>query len=107
MHKKSEVETIFQNFYNMIENQFQTKVSILRFDNGTEYYNSILGRFFEKKGSYISLLALILLNKMKLLRKNKLLLEVSRAMMFYMNLPKYLWRDAVLTASYLINRIEN
>ena len=46
MHKKSEVATIFQNFYNMIENQFQTKASILRSDNGTEYYNSILGTFF-------------------------------------------------------------
>ena len=26
-------------------------------------------------------------------------------MMFYMNLPKYLWWDAVLSASYLINRM--
>ena len=26
-------------------------------------------------------------------------------MMFYMNLPKYLWGDAVLTASYMINRM--
>ena len=38
-------------------------------------------------------------------RKNKHLLEVARAMMFYMNLPKYFWGDAVLTASYLINRM--
>ena len=26
-------------------------------------------------------------------------------MMFYMNLPKYLWGDVVLIASYLINRM--
>ena len=26
-------------------------------------------------------------------------------MMFYMNIPKYLWGDARLTASYLINRM--
>ena len=37
--------------------------------------------------------------------KNKHLLEVARAMMFYMNIPKYLWGDAILIASYLINKI--
>ena len=38
-------------------------------------------------------------------RKNKHLLEVARTMMFYMNIPKYLWGDAIPTASYLINRM--
>ena len=28
-------------------------------------------------------------------RKNKHLLEVAWAMMFYMNIPKYLWGDAI------------
>ena len=36
---KSEVTKIFQDFYNMVETQFQTKISILRTDNGTEYFN--------------------------------------------------------------------
>ena len=62
--------------------------------------------FLKKKGSYISLLALIPLNKKGIDdHKNKHLLEVAHAMMFYMNLPKYLWGDAVLTASYLITRM--
>ena len=38
-------------------------------------------------------------------RKIKHLLEVDRAMMFHMNMPKYLWGDIVLTTSYLINRM--
>ena len=29
MREKSEVEKLFKDFYNMIENQFQTKISIL------------------------------------------------------------------------------
>ena len=41
MSEKSEVEKLFKVFYNMIENQFQTKISILRSDNGT----SILIKF--------------------------------------------------------------
>lgn len=49
---------------------------------------------------------LTLQNKMGLLKeKNKHLLEVARAIMFSMNIPKYFWGDAVLTASYLINRM--
>lgn len=38
-------------------------------------------------------------------RKNRHLLEVARSLMFTMNVPKYLWGDAVLTATYLINRL--
>src|SRR3954471_19279669 len=38
-------------------------------------------------------------------RKNMHLLEVARALMFQMNVPKYLWSDAVFTATHLINRM--
>jgi hypothetical protein len=36
-------------------------------------------------------------------RKNRHLLEVARSLMFQMNVPKYLWSEAVLTTMYLIN----
>lgn len=38
-------------------------------------------------------------------RKNRHLLEVSRALSFQMNVPKHFWADAVLTACHLINRM--
>ena len=38
-------------------------------------------------------------------RKNRHLLEVARSLMFQMNVPKYLWSEAVMTAIYLINRM--
>ena len=34
MREKSEVGQIFQNFNKMIKNQFQTKIQVLRTDNG-------------------------------------------------------------------------
>ena len=40
-------------------------------------------------------------------RKNKHLLEVARALLFTNKVPKYLWGEAVLTATYLINRTPN
>lgn len=35
MKEKSEVEGLFKDFYNMVENHFQTKISLLHTDNGT------------------------------------------------------------------------
>ena len=40
-------------------------------------------------------------------RKNKHLLEVARALLFPNQVPKYLWGEVVLTATYLINRMPN
>jgi hypothetical protein len=37
-------------------------------------------------------------------RKNRHILEVARSLMFTMNVSKFLWSEAVLTATYLINR---
>ncbi|CAM8951545.1 unnamed protein product [Rhodiola kirilowii] len=38
-------------------------------------------------------------------RKNRHLLEMVRAMSFKTKVPRYLWGEAVLTATYLINRL--
>ncbi|KAE8705448.1 Phosphoglucomutase [Hibiscus syriacus] len=38
-------------------------------------------------------------------RKNRHLLEVTRSLMFAANAPKYLWREALITTTYLINRM--
>jgi hypothetical protein len=37
-------------------------------------------------------------------RKNHHILEVARSLMYTMNVPKFLWSEAVMTATYLINR---
>lgn len=50
MEKKLEVEQRFQYFFNMINNQFQTKIEILRSDNDTEYFNKYLSTFLVPKG---------------------------------------------------------
>ena len=47
LEKKSEVEQRFKDFFHMVENQFQTKIGILRIDNGTEYFNKYLRTFYK------------------------------------------------------------
>ncbi|CAL5421419.1 unnamed protein product [Camellia sinensis] len=101
MNKKSDVKTLFTNFYNMIETNFY-----LHSDNGTEYFNEQLGEFLAKKGIFHQSTCRDTTQQNGIAeRKNKHLLEVARAIMFYMHVPKYLWGEAILTASYLINRM--
>ena len=50
MRGKSESEQIFKVFHNMIQNQFQTNIQVFRSDNGREYFNKILGKYFEDNG---------------------------------------------------------
>ena len=65
LKEKSEVESVFQNFYTMVLTQFQEKIKIVRSDNGKEYFNKILGNFFLKKGLCIKAIVRILHNRME------------------------------------------
>lgn len=108
LEKKSEVEQRFKDFFLMIENQFQTKIDILRSYNGTEYFNQHLRAFLlEKRIIHQSTCRDIPQKNGIAKRKNRHLLEVARAIMFSMNVPKYLFGDALLTACYLINRMSS
>ncbi|KAL9420128.1 hypothetical protein AB3S75_037830 [Citrus x aurantiifolia] len=106
LKEKSEAEHVFKNFYNMVETQFQTKIQVFRSDNGKEYFNQILGSFFLEKGivHHSSCNDTPQQNGIAE-RKNKHLLEVARSLMFTTKVPKYLWGEAILTATYLINRM--
>ena len=55
-------------------------------------------------GFVIRPLAPILCSKMDWRRKNRQLLEVVRASLFSMNMPRFYWGEAVKSAAYLINR---
>jgi hypothetical protein len=66
----------------------------------------ILQSFSNKKASYIKPHVLILPNKTESQKeKNRHLLEVTRTLLFQNNVPKIYWSDAVLTVTYLINRL--
>ncbi|CAH9126355.1 unnamed protein product [Cuscuta epithymum] len=104
--EKSEVENVFKQFYAMVQTQFNTNIKMVRSDNGREYFSTNLNHFFAEKGiihqsSCINTPAQNGIAE----RKNRHLLEVTRAIMFSMKVPKYLWGDAVLHATYLINRM--
>jgi len=106
LHEKSKAENVFKTFYKMIQTQFQTHIQVFRSDNSKEYFNEILGNFFEQNGIvHQSSCNNTPQQNGVAERKNKHLLEVTRSLTLSNNVPKYLWGEAVLTSTYLINRM--
>ena len=74
----------------MVETQFDTKVSILRSDNNTKYFNKSLNEFLQNKGiQHQSTCPNIPQQNGTVEIKSKHLLEVACAIMFESNVPKY------------------
>ncbi|KAL0548477.1 hypothetical protein IC582_012930 [Cucumis melo] len=103
---KSEVSSIFQNFYHTIKTQFHTKIAIFRSDNGRGFQNHNLSEFLASKGIvHQTSCAYTPQQNGVAERKNCHLVEVARSLMLSTSLPSYLWGDAILTAVHLINRM--
>ncbi|GMI79954.1 hypothetical protein HRI_001664700 [Hibiscus trionum] len=106
LKEKSEVSQVFEQFYSMVETQFETKIQIFKSDNGGEFFTKSLGEFFIDKGIvHISSCVDTPQQNGIAERKNRHLLEVTRALMLSNNVPHYLWGEALLTSTYLINRM--
>ena len=103
---KSEVFGVFVNFYNMICSQFQTHPRVLRTDNGREYVNSNMHQFITSKGLIHQTSCPDTPQQNGVAeRKNRTLLEITRAIMLESHVPTYLWPEIVATVNYLINRL--
>jgi hypothetical protein len=106
MKNKNDVFACFKDFHKGIQTQYSTVVKVLRSDNVTEYTNMAFGEYLSSQGIQHQTTCPYTPEQNEVAeRKNRHLLEVIRSMMMSMNVPKYLWGQAVLTATYLINRI--
>jgi hypothetical protein len=86
-----------------VNNQLQ--VQVIRTDNGTEYVNNTFGGFLSDQ---------VILHQTSCPdtppqngvaeQKNFHVLEVARSLMYTMNVPRFLWGEAIIPATYLINR---
>ena len=106
LKSKTEVISVFQEFHNMVINQFDAKIKSFRTDNGTEYTSGPFSEYLRNHGILheTSCVGTPQQNGVAE-RKNRHILETARALMFQMNIPKRYWSHGVLTATYLINRL--
>jgi hypothetical protein len=90
----------------MIKNQFGISIKGIRTNNARDYFNHILSPYFDKKGIIHQSFCVNTPQQNRLAeRKNRHLLETTRALLFQNQVPKNYWGEAVLTSTYLINRI--
>ena len=106
LKSKSEVIDKFIMFYAMIQTQFQKDIQISRSDNGGEFVNTPMKHFLETKGIIHQTTCPHTPEQNGVAeRKNRLLLEMTRALLIESRVPKSFWPEALATATYLINRL--
>jgi transposase InsO family protein len=78
-------------FHKMVEIQFEKKVKVLRSDNGTEYTNKAMQDFLRDNDIVHQTTYMSTPEQNGVVeRKNRHILEVTRCLLFVMNVPKYL-----------------
>ncbi|KAL4032883.1 hypothetical protein IC575_005966 [Cucumis melo] len=106
MKNRSELLFHFCAFHAEIKNQFNVSIKTLRTDNAGEYFSHTLGSYLCQHGIiHQSSCANTPSQNGVAKRKNRHLLETTRALSFQMHVSKTFWVDAVSTACFLINRM--
>lgn len=106
LKEKIWAKQVFQSFYSMIKTQFNTNIQILRTDDVTKQFNSLLWRLFWGLIHWSSCVITPQQNVVSE-RKNHHILEVAQSLLFTSHVPKYFLGDDVLTAWNLINRMSS
>jgi transposase InsO family protein len=104
MIHKSNVQTIFPQFHNLVENRFNTKIKSLYSDNGGEYIG--LKNYLSVHGisHYTTAPQTPQQNGMSE-RRHRHLVETGLTLLTDAHMPLYYWPYAFQTAAYLINRM--
>nr|GFA38620.1 retrovirus-related Pol polyprotein from transposon TNT 1-94 [Tanacetum cinerariifolium] len=97
---------LLHNFFHQ-ENQvnLQLQVQRVRTDNGTEFKNKTLAKFFDEVGITQQFSAARTPQQNGVMeRRNRTLVEDVRTMLAFGNLPLFLWTEAIATACFTQNR---
>ncbi|KAL0423503.1 UNVERIFIED_CONTAM: Retrovirus-related Pol polyprotein from transposon RE2 [Sesamum radiatum] len=106
MKHKSQTVTLLENFYQMVLTQFDRKIKTVRTDNGLEFVSEKCQLFLQNHGILHHKTCVYSPQQNGVVeRKHKHLLQVARALMFQACLPSQFWTEAILTATYIINRL--
>lgn len=106
MTYKSQTCSILEGFLSLVHNQFNIFVKKIRSDNGTEFLSHSCQSLFS---------SLEILHDRScphtpqqngvVERKHRHLLQITRALLFQSGLPSQFWGEALLYATYLVNRL--
>jgi len=102
---KTDTAAAVKSVLTLLENQTGYRVQRLRCDNGSEYINADLKAFCDTKGIKLETTVRYTPEQNGAAeRLNRTLMDKVRPMLAASGQPKYLWAEAVVTASYVRNR---
>ena len=102
---KSEVFLCFKQFLVMAENVSGCKMGTLRSDRGGEYMSSEFNAFLAERGiKHQCIVPYTPQQNGVAERKNRSLMEMARCMVKSQSLPHGFWLEAVMCATYVLNR---
>ena len=103
---KDEVFGVFKSFHAMINTQFSAKIQVFRSENGGEYVNHQFRDYFNLHGIVHETSCPQTPQQNGIAeRKNRHVLEITRALLLNAHAPSRYWPDAVTTAVHLLNRL--
>ncbi|KAJ9697063.1 hypothetical protein PVL29_009014 [Vitis rotundifolia] len=106
LKQKSDVSIVIPNFHSIVQNQFGVKIKSFTTYNARDYFNQTLSPYFQPQGILHDSSCVNTPQQNGVVeRKNGHLLNITRALLFQGNVPKSYWGEAVLIATYMINRI--
>lgn len=102
---KMNILEVFKDFKSKVENELNLKIKKIRTDNGKEYCNYNFNNYLTLHGIVHQTSTPYTPEHNGLAeRMNRTLVECARSMLFYANLEKSYWAEALATAAYIVNR---
>ena len=102
----SEVVTTITHFITKVVTQYSTMPKILRTDNALEFLQISLRTFCADHGIIHQTTCPHTSQQNNILeRKHRQILDITRTLLIEMHVPYYLWSDALMTVTYLQNRL--
>ena len=96
----------FESYSALVENQLNTKIKSLWTDIGCEYLSDLFKTYCDEKGIARQLTIPYTPQQNGVAeRRNRTLLDMIRSMMAQVKLPISFWGDALMTATYILNRV--
>nr|GEW58760.1 retrovirus-related Pol polyprotein from transposon TNT 1-94 [Tanacetum cinerariifolium] len=100
-----EASDVIISFIKKTQVNLQLQVQRVRTDNGTEFKNKTLAKFFDEVGITQQFFAARTPQQNGFVeRRNRTLVEAARTMLTFANLPSFLWAEAIATACFTQNR---
>ncbi len=105
MKHKGEVFQHFLNFKAMVEKEKGVSIKCPRFDGGGKYFSNESSEYLKEHGNQRKYSCSYSPQQNGVVeRKNRHIVEITRAMLNEKNLPNYFWAETITTIVYITNR---